>query len=100
MLTTPQKRVTKFSFAKYGRHPITKVNNEVVGPYGETRINGNGEHLIDLCESYNLRITNGYFKYKMMHKYVWEQHTQKLKSIIDYIIVKQKSKFQIRDVRV
>jgi len=36
----------------------------------------------------------------MIHKYTWEQHTRKLKSIIDYIIVKQKSKFQIHDVRV
>jgi len=36
----------------------------------------------------------------MIHKYMWEQHTRNLKSFIDYIIVKQKSKFQIRDVRV
>jgi len=35
----------------------------------------------------------------MIYKYTWEQHTRKLKSIIDYIIVKQKSKFQIYDVR-
>ena len=76
------------------------MNNQVVGPYGETRIINNGERLIDLCKSYNLRIMNGYFKHKMIHKYVWEQHTRKLKSIIDYIIVKQKSKFQIHDVRV
>jgi len=81
-------------------HTGTKVNNQVVGPYGETRINDNGERLIDLCESPNLRITNGYFKHKTIHKYMWEQHTRNLKSIIDYIIVKQKSKFQIHDVRV
>ena len=36
----------------------------------------------------------------MIHKFTWEQHTRNLKSIIDYIIVKQKSKFQIHDVRV
>ena len=57
----------------------TKVNNQVVGPYGETRINDNGEHLIDLCESHNLRFTNGYFKHKMIHKYMWEQHILKFK---------------------
>ena len=72
-------------------HTGTKVNNQVVGPYGETRINDNGERLIDLCESPNLRITNGYFKHKTIHKYMWEQHTRNLKSIIDYIIVKQKN---------
>jgi exonuclease III len=48
----------------FNGHTGTKVNNQVVGPYGETRINDNGERLIDLCESHNLRITNGYFKLK------------------------------------
>jgi len=84
----------------FNGHTGTKVNNQVVGLYGETRINDNGERLIDLCESHNLRIMNGYFKHRMIHKYMSEQHTRKLKSIIDYIIVKQKSKFQIHDVRV
>ena len=84
----------------FNGHTGTKVNNQVVAPYGETIINDNGECLIDLCASHNLRITNGYFKHKMIHKYTWEQQTRKLKSITDYIIVKQKSKFQIHDVRV
>ena len=84
----------------FNGHTSTKVNNQVVEPYGETRINDNGERLIGLCESYNLRITNGYFKRKMIHKYTWEQHARKLKSIIDYINVKQKSEFRIHDVRV
>ena len=40
----------------FNGHAGTKVNNQVVGPYGETRINDNGERLIDLCEShYELR---------------------------------------------
>jgi hypothetical protein len=59
----------------FNGHTDTKVNNQVVGPYGETRINDSGERLIDLCEIHNLRITNGYFKHKMIHKYMWEQHT-------------------------
>jgi hypothetical protein len=71
-------------------HTGTKVNNRVVGPYGESRINDSGERLIDLCESHNFRIMNGYFIHKMIHKFMWEQHTRNLKSIIDYIIVKQK----------
>ena len=79
----------------FNGHTGTKVNNQAVGLYGETRINDNEEHLIDLCESHNLRITNGYFKHKMMHKYTWEQHTRKLRSIIDYIIVKQNFKYMM-----
>jgi len=31
-------------------HSDTKVNNQVVGTYGEIKINDNGEHFIDLCE--------------------------------------------------
>ena len=63
----------------FNGHAGTKVNNQVVGPYGETRINDNGEGLIDLCGSHNLSITNGYFEYEMIHKYMWEQHKRKLK---------------------
>ena len=74
----------------FNGHASIKVNNHVVVPYGETRINGNGERLIDLCESYSLRITIGYFKRKMIHKYMCERHTRKLKSVIDYIIVRAK----------
>ena len=36
----------------------------------------------------------------MIRKYTWEQHARKFRSIIDYIIVNQKSKLQIHDVRV
>jgi len=66
----------------FNGHTGTKVNNQAVGLYGETRLNDNGESLVDLCESRNLKITNGYFKHKMIHKYMWEQNTRKLKSII------------------
>jgi hypothetical protein len=52
----------------FNGHTCTKVNNQVVGPYGVTRRN--------------------------------DKHTRNLKSIIDYLIVKQKSKFQIHYVRV
>jgi len=74
----------------FNGHTGTKVNNQVVGPYGERRINDIGERLIDLSESHNLRITNVYFKHKMIYKFTWVQHIRKLKSIIEYIIVKQK----------
>jgi hypothetical protein len=84
----------------FNDHTGTIVNNQVVGQYGDTRINDIEEGLIHLCESHNLKITDGSFKHKMIHKYMWEQNTRNFKSIIDYIIVKQKSKFQILDVRV
>lgn len=36
----------------------------------------------------------------MAHKCTWEQHIPGLKSIIDYLIIKQDTKLQIQDVRV
>ena len=41
----------------FNGHKGTKVNNQVVGSYGETRINDNGERLIDLCESHIFCVT-------------------------------------------
>jgi exonuclease III len=34
---------------EFNGHTGKKANNQVVGPYGETRVNDNGERLIDLC---------------------------------------------------
>jgi hypothetical protein len=37
-----------------------KINNFVVGPFGEEVINNNGDKLIDACEKNSLKIWNGY----------------------------------------
>lgn len=72
----------------------------VLGPFGEERKNNNGERVLNLCEEYNLKIANSFFKHKDIHKYTWEQHTRGLRSIIDYIVIKQNSAIKIFDVRV
>ena len=77
-----------------------KINNLVVGPYGEEVINDNGDKLIDICEQHSLKILNGYFKHKRTHQYTWHQDTQELRSIIDYIIARQNSGLKFQDVRV
>jgi len=46
-----------------------------------------------------MKIWNGFFNHKNIHKYTWEQHTKNLKTIIDYIITKQDLKLKIQDVR-
>lgn len=43
---------------------------------------------------------NGFFEHKDIHKYTWHQETKQLKSIIDYIVIKQNTKFKVDDVRV
>jgi len=46
-----------------------------------------------------LKIWNGLFNHKNIHKYTWEQHTKNLKTIINYIITKHDLKLKIQDVR-
>ncbi|XP_044745289.1 uncharacterized protein LOC123307136 [Coccinella septempunctata] len=76
-----------------------RVQSKVVGPYGETTLNDNGERLIDICDSHQLKIQNGFFKHKDIHTYTWVQHTRNLRSIIDYIITLQNTRVQVKDVR-
>lgn len=78
-----------------------KSDNDVtIGKYGEETLNNNGERLIDMCKQNNLRILIGFYQHRNIHKYTSTQDTKKLRSIIDYVITKQKTKIQIQDVRV
>lgn len=63
-------------------------------------LNNNRERLITICEQNELKILNGYFQHKEIHKYTWRRDTRNQKSIVDYCIVKQKSQFKFLDVRV
>lgn len=76
-----------------------KQNDKVVGRYGEETTNNNGERIITICEQNQLKILNGYFQHKEIHQYTWTQETRGLKSIIDYVIIRQISRINILDVR-
>jgi len=76
-----------------------KINNLVVGPFGEEAINDNGDKLLDICEKNALKMLNGYFQQKRIHQYTWHQNTQELRSIIDYIIARKTSGLKFQDVR-
>lgn len=78
----------------------SKNNDATVGRYGEQITNTNGQFLIDLCQGMSLKIVNGFFPHKNIHKFTWTQPTRGLSSIIDYIIMKQDSKINNLDVRV
>lgn len=82
--------------ARVGR----KVNDQVVGQYGEDVLNDNGTRLIEICEQFSLKILNGFYPHKDIHKYTWTQSTKGLKSIIDYSIIGQTCHVKIMDVRV
>ncbi|XP_030764048.1 craniofacial development protein 2-like [Sitophilus oryzae] len=81
--------------ARVGR----RLNHHIVGRHGEETENENGRRLINLCEQRELKIMNGYFAHRDIHKFTWRQETRHLKSIIDYLIVKQKTNLKINDVR-
>jgi hypothetical protein len=66
----------------------SKTRDTVVGNFGEDMVSDNGERLIELCTQISLKIWNGFYNHKNIHKYTWEQHTKNLKTIIDYIITK------------
>lgn len=53
-----------------------------------------------LCQQYELKIMNGFFAHKDIHKYTWYQHTWGIKSIIDYIVLKQQTNIRVQDVKV
>lgn len=78
----------------------SRMNDEVIGPFGEKVENDNGDRLITLCKQHGYMIMNSFFQHREIHKFTWEQPTKKQKSIIDYIIVKQKRDMIVKDVRV
>jgi len=76
-----------------------RTGDTVVGNFGEDKRKDNGERLIELCTQTSLKIWNGFFNHKNIHKYTWSQHTKNLKTIIDYVITKQDLELKIQNVR-
>jgi endonuclease/exonuclease/phosphatase family metal-dependent hydrolase len=76
-----------------------KTGESAIENFGEDRVNDNGERFIEVCTQTSLKIWNGVFNHKNIHKHTWGQHTKNLKTIIDYIITKQDVKLKIQDVR-
>lgn len=77
----------------------SEENGSVVGKYGEQTRNNNGERLVNFCQGMSLKIMNGFFQHKNIHKFTWTQPTRGISSIIDYVIMRQNSKINILDVR-
>jgi hypothetical protein len=75
-------------------------NSPIIGRFGEEESNDNGARLIDLCKQSNLKIANGFFQHKEIYKFTWTKKTRNLKSMIDYVIVRQDSQVKTTNVRV
>lgn len=81
-------------------HVGCRKNDKIIGPYGDKDVNDNGERLIELCHQYSLRVQNGFFKHKDIHKYTWTQPTLQRKSIIDFMLTRQVTQLKVHDVKV
>jgi len=57
--------------------------NNVIGMHGSGKINANGERLLNLCNQFQLAITNTFFKHKPAHKNSWMHPQSKHWHLID-----------------
>lgn len=72
----------------------------VIGKHGEDKQNNNGTRLLEFCVDNNLLIMNTIFQHKEIHKYTREMKSRGEKSIIDYIIIEQENKKDLKDCKV
>jgi len=80
--------------ARVGNQPIPNV----VGTFGETYINRNGQTLREFASFNDFKITNTFFRKKETHKYIWRARGSK--PIIDYIIVNRRLKHLVQDIKI
>ena len=71
----------------------------VMGTEGFVCINNNGERLSDLCVENNLVIGGTLFKHRNIHKTTWRSPDNNTVSQIDDVIVNQKWRRSLQDVR-
>lgn len=75
-------------------------DSNVVGKFADELQNDSGNRLIEISSQYKLQLANTCFAHKDIHRYTWERPSMQQRSIIDYIIVKQNSRFKVFDARV
>lgn len=75
-------------------------SGETIGNQGETTRNNNGKRLIEYCMMNNLIITNTFFAHKDIHNYTREVVSRKERSIIDYVMINNEFRRNIKDTRV
>ena len=74
-------------------------DGEIVGPYGLGTRNERGDRLIEFCEEYNLSISNTQFQHHPRYLYTWKSPGDVRRNQIDYIMIKQRFKNSIINVK-
>lgn len=76
----------------------TRTRRENNDKIKEEVINRNWERINEVCEINNLKITNGFYCQKDIHKSTWKQGRRDLRATTDYFIVKIRTSITIKDV--
>ncbi|XP_026331844.1 uncharacterized protein LOC113239183 [Hyposmocoma kahamanoa] len=69
----------------------------VLGTFGDERVNDNGKCLLEVCLEWNLLVTNTMFQHKKIHMYTRAEGS--LRSMIDFVIVDERLGKKVLDTR-
>ena len=72
----------------------------MIGKHGVPGVNENGERLVEVCVERRLIIGNTWFQRKLIQKYTREGVDGQERSLIDYVLIYEKSKRFLEDVNV
>ena len=72
---------------------------EFVGINAIGTLNDNGKRLLRFCSKHGLCIGNTLFKHKRIHTYTWTSADSRTKNQIDYILINQKWRSSLLDVK-
>ena len=59
----------------------------VVGPFTSTSTNDNGDRMIELCSSHNLKVASTWFQHRQIHTTSWYSNTGVTSKTIDHILI-------------
>ena len=77
-----------------------RIREGILGKHGVPGVNENGERLLEVCTERRLIIGNTWFQKKLVHKFTREGENGQERSLIDYVLVDEKSKRFLEDVNV
>ena len=79
---------------------VSYNRESTLGKHGVGTMNDNGERLCDFCETNRLTVGGTLFQHKEIHKLTWKSPDGKTETQIDHIIINNKWKRSLSDVRV